>query len=85
MENRDRDKVSHNTGPTEAGDINRETSSREGKEKDSSADFGQSIGRSEELNSPEHGTSGTGRPASTGMGKGQNETTDSTGSSPGRH
>jgi hypothetical protein len=54
MENRDRDKLSQSEGPTEAGDINRETSQKKGKENDSSADFGQSIGRSEELNSPQH-------------------------------
>ena len=71
MENRDRDKVSRNSGPTEAGDINRETSNREGKEKDSSADFGQSIGRSEDLNSPEQSKDETPK--------------ESTGSSPGWH
>ena len=53
MENRDRDKVSRRTEPTEAGEINREVSEREGREHDSSADFGQKIGRSEDLNGPE--------------------------------
>ena len=85
MENRDRDKLSQSTGPTEAGDINRETSQRKGIEKDSSAEFGQRIGRSEELNSPDQGSTGTGKPGSTGMGKGQNETSGKTGSSEGRH
>jgi hypothetical protein len=48
MENRDRDKMSRNTGSTEAGDVNRQTSSRQGqKNSDSSASFGQNIGRSE--------------------------------------
>jgi hypothetical protein len=47
MENRERDKLSRSDHSTEAGDINRETSARKGREKDSSADFGQSIGRSE--------------------------------------
>jgi hypothetical protein len=70
MENRDRDKLSQSRQPTEAGDINRETSERMGQEKDSSADFGQSIGRSEKLNSPDR------RP---------DESSDETGSSPGRH
>jgi len=50
MENRDRDKVSHNTGSTEAGDVNRKTSQNIGQKKnDSSTDFGQKIGRSEDL------------------------------------
>ena len=54
MENRDRDKVSRNsTSSTEAGDINRETSSRIGNERDDSdAEFGQNIGRSENLDEP---------------------------------
>ena len=52
MENRDRDKMSKNTGSTEAGDINRSTSERKGRvESDSSADFGQNIGRSENWDS----------------------------------
>ena len=53
MENRERDKMSKNTGSTSAGDVNRNTSSQIGKDKsDSSADFGQNIGRSENLNEP---------------------------------
>lgn len=53
MENRDRDKVSRSTVPTEAGDINRDTSARAGNEKDdSSAEFGQKIGRAEDLGEP---------------------------------
>ena len=49
MENRDRDKVSQRKTPTEAGNINRETSEKIGKEQsDSDAEFGQSIGRAEE-------------------------------------
>ena len=54
MENRDRDKVSrNNTGPTEAGDLNRDTSSRIGNENDdSTSEFGQNIGRSENLEEP---------------------------------
>jgi len=49
MENRDRDKVSQGTRPTEADDINRDVESRRGIEKndDSSAEFGQKIGESE--------------------------------------
>jgi hypothetical protein len=62
MENRDRDKVSRRTKPTEAGEINREVSEREGREHDSSAEFGQKIGRSEEMNSPERESSDRGRP-----------------------
>ena len=60
MENRDRDKMSQNRRPTDAGEVNRETSEREGREKDSSADFGQKIGRSEELNSPGNSRKSTG-------------------------
>jgi hypothetical protein len=53
MENRDRDKVSRRDEPTEAGDINRDVTSRIGNENDdSSAEFGQKIGRSEDLNEP---------------------------------
>lgn len=53
MENRERDKMSRNTESTSAGDVNRNTSSQIGKNKsDSSADFGQKIGRSENLNEP---------------------------------
>lgn len=50
MENRDRDKMSKNTTSTPAGDVNRNTSSQQGQKKsDSSADFGQKIGQSENL------------------------------------
>jgi hypothetical protein len=53
MENRERDKMSKNTGSTPAGDVNRNTSSQIGKNKsDSSAEFGQNVGRSENLNEP---------------------------------
>ena len=53
MENRERDKMSRNTESTSAGDVNRNTSSQIGKNKsDSSADFGQNIGRSENLSEP---------------------------------
>lgn len=85
MENRDRDKMSRSEGPTPAGDVNRETSERKGTEKDSSAEFGQKIGRSEDLNTPEHGSTGTGKPGSTGMGKGQDTNKNRSGSSEGRH
>ena len=53
MENRERDKLSKNTGSTSAGDVNRKMSSQIGTNKsDSSADFGQNIGRSENLKEP---------------------------------
>ena len=53
MENRERDQMSRNNQSTSAGDVNRKTSSQIGKDKsDSSADFGQNIGRSENLNEP---------------------------------
>src|SRR6478672_6603857 len=61
MENRERDKMSKNTESTSAGDVNRNTSSQIGKNKsDSSADFGQNIGRSENLNEPNSRTSNIG-------------------------
>jgi hypothetical protein len=60
MENRERDKMSKNTESTSAGDVNRNTSSQIGKNKsDSSADFGQNIGRSENLNEPSSRTGGS--------------------------
>jgi hypothetical protein len=66
MENRERDKMSKNTESTSAGDVNRNTSSQIGKNKsDSSADFGQKIGRSENLNEP---SSRTGNSGSSGYG-----------------
>jgi hypothetical protein len=50
MENRDRDKLSRSSGPTDAGDVNRDVSSRRGQEENiSDAEFGQKIGQSEEL------------------------------------
>jgi hypothetical protein len=51
MENRERDRVSKRNTGTEAGDINRETSAKVGREQNSgtSAEFGQGIGRSEYL------------------------------------
>jgi hypothetical protein len=61
MENRERDKMSKNTESTSAGDVNRNTSSQIGKNKsDSSADFGQNIGRSENLNEPNSRTGNVG-------------------------
>lgn len=51
MENRERDRVSQRSSPTDAGRINRETSEEIGRERNSGTDaeFGQSIGRSENL------------------------------------
>lgn len=51
MENRERDRVSQRTSPTDAGRINREVSEERGREQNSgtSAEFGQSIGRAENL------------------------------------
>jgi hypothetical protein len=61
MDNRERDKMSKNTESTSAGDVNRNTSSQIGKNKsDSSADFGQNIGRSENLNEPNSRTGNSG-------------------------
>lgn len=61
MDNRERDKMSKNTESTSAGDVNRNTSSQIGKNKsDSSADFGQNIGRTENLNEPNSRTGNVG-------------------------
>jgi hypothetical protein len=61
MDNRERDKMSKNTESTSAGDVNRNTSSQIGKNKgDSSADFGQNVGRSETLNEPNSRTGNAG-------------------------
>ena len=46
MENRDRDKMSKRDQPTEAGNVNRETSERQSN---SDLEFGEKIGRSEKL------------------------------------
>ena len=55
MENRDRDKVSRNNwSSTDAGKVNRETSKDIGNlNDDSSSEFGQNIGRSENLDEPD--------------------------------
>ena len=51
MENRERDRVSQRTTPTEAGQLNRHVEEEKGREVNSgtSAEFGQKIGRSENL------------------------------------
>lgn len=51
MENRERDRVGQRKAPTDAGEINRTTSEEIGRDRNSGTDaeFGQSIGRSENL------------------------------------
>lgn len=51
MENRERDRVSQRASPTEAGELNRGVEEEKGREHNSgtSAEFGQKIGRSENL------------------------------------
>ena len=59
MDNRDRDKLSHNNKSTDAGDVNRKTSGNLGKSQSgSSAEFGQNIGRSEKPESEPNRRSG---------------------------
>ena len=83
MDNRERDKMSRNTESTLAGDVNRNTSSLIGKNKsDSSADFGQNIGRSENLNEPNSRTSNSGssgydRPSSPNRSSDQSSSSES--------
>jgi len=81
MENRDRDKMSRNTESTSAGDVNRNTSSQIGKNKsDSSADFGQKIGRSENLNEPSSRTGGSSGSSGYGSSPSRSSGSSSTGS-----
>jgi len=50
MDNRERDRMSQRNSSTDAGDMNRKTSEKEGRENSGTgADFGQNIGRSENL------------------------------------
>jgi hypothetical protein len=74
MENRERDRVSQRTSPTEAGDINRQASEERGREQNSgtSAEFGQKIGRSEDLSEggEMHNKDDKNVNRSTGMGSG---------------
>ena len=46
MDNRDRDKVSREDAPTDAGEVNREVSRR--NQDDSNVEFGENIGEAEE-------------------------------------
>ena len=61
MENKDRDKLSRSTTPTSAGNVNRSTSERMSHEKSgNSAEFGNKIGRSEDLeNEPSRRSGGS--------------------------
>lgn len=49
MENRERDRMSQRSSPTEAGEINRRTEERKGREDGSSVEFGKNVGRGENL------------------------------------
>jgi hypothetical protein len=81
MENRERDKMSKNTESTSAGDVNRNTSSQIGKNKsDSSADFGQNIGRSENLNEPSSRTGSSAGSSGYGSSPSRSSGSTSTGS-----
>jgi hypothetical protein len=61
MENRERDRVSQRTTPTEAGELNRRTEEERGREQNpgTNADFGQKIAQAEELE-PKSDTGGIG-------------------------
>ena len=52
MENRERDRVSQRTSPTDAGELNRSVEEEKGRRQHSgtTAEFGQNIGESENLN-----------------------------------
>jgi hypothetical protein len=49
MENRERDRVSQRTSPTEAGNMNRRTEEEKSQDTGSGVEFGRDIGRSENL------------------------------------
>jgi len=50
MDNRERDRVSQRSEPTEAGELNRKTSEKMGREhRESSVQFGENIRRGENL------------------------------------
>lgn len=83
MQNPDRDKISRSTGPTDAGDVNRATSEHSGSshQNSTSAEFGQNIGRSENLNEPNKRTGQMEPP----QGSSSSSDDDRTGSNSGRH
>lgn len=55
MENRERDRVSQRTSPTEAGKVNRRTEEEKGRDTGSSVEFGKNIGHSEDLDANSEG------------------------------
>ena len=57
MENRERDRVSQRSTPTEAGELNRRTEVEKGRDTGSSVEFGKNIGRSEDLDANTEGGS----------------------------
>ena len=85
MENRERDRVSQRTSPTDPGRINREVSEERGRERNggTSAEFGQSIGRAEnlseggEMRNKDNESSNVNR--NTGMGSEQSRNSGSSG------
>ncbi len=92
MENRERDRVSQRTTPTEAGEINRQVEEEKGRQHHSgtTAEFGQNIGESEfprdEGSSNELGSDSS-RDSIKGVkhDRGSTGEVGSTGSSEGRH
>ena len=90
MDNRERDRVSQRREPTEAGELNRKTSEKMGREhRDSSVQFGENIRRGENLEGDSgmsRNDGGTRRPESEGIGDSDvRGSRDSGGSSSGRH
>ena len=55
MENREKDRMSERTKSTETGEMNRKVSGDKGREQNSGAEFGQNIGRSEDLSERNQG------------------------------
>ncbi len=68
MENRERDRVSQRTTPTEAGELNRKTEEARGRDHGSTVEFGQHIGQSENLEGGSTDTTRGDTPAGTSTG-----------------
>jgi hypothetical protein len=86
MENRDRDKLSKNTTPTDAGDVNRKTSQDLGRtQSGSNAEFGENIGRSDNWKDEPSSRSGNTGSMSGGRRNLESDVSEKDSSNTGRH
>lgn len=87
MENRDRDKMSRKDHSKDAVDVNEDTWRKRPPQSESSASFGQKIGRSEDLNEPSgrvgSSSSSSGLNSSSGRSSGSSSGVSSSGRSSG--